>query len=325
MNNKIEINNPILSKPYMSNIVPYNVLDQPIEFISTGNILLDNEIGGGIPKGRITEIFGGESSGKTTLALEIAKQCAMRQKNVLYLDLEYSLNTRYVKKLGINTDYFYIAQAKNGEIAFDLINDAINSKNFDLIIVDSVAAMLPEEEMQNKIEDTATLGVHARLMSRGVRKIQSSLAINNTAIVFINQLRDKIGVFFGNPETTTGGKALKYYSSLRLEVKKTDLIKNNQGKIGIKSKVTAVKNKIQKPFGSTFINIYFGDGFDSVADILEYAIEINLIKKLSSWYSYEDKNICQGFTQLKNYAKENPEWFEQIKTIIYNDLKVVKD
>lgn len=324
--NKIENINPVLSKEYMGNIVPYNVLDRPIEFISTGNLLLDKEIGGGIPKGRITEIFGDESSGKTTLALEIAKQCTREHKNVLFLDLEYSLNIQYVKKMGIDPNHFFIAQAKNGEIAFDLINDAIINRGFDLIIIDSVAAMLPDEEMNNKVEDNTTLGAHARLMNKGIRKIQSSLSFNNNvAIVFVNQLREKIGVFFGSPEVTTGGKALKYYSSLRLEIKKNELIKNNQGKIGIKSKVSAVKNKISRPFGSAFINIYFGDGFDYVSDILEYAIQINLIKKLSSWYSFEDKNICQGLTQLKIYAKENPDWFEKIKNIIYKDLKTEKD
>lgn len=209
--NKIENINPVLSKEYMGNIVPYNVLDRPIEFISTGNLLLDKEIGGGIPKGRITEIFGGESSGKTTLALEIAKQCTRQHKNVLFLDLEYSLNIQYVKKMGIDINHFFIAQAKNGEIAFDLINDAIINRGFDLIIIDSVAAMLPDEEMNNKVEDNTTLGAHARLMNKGIRKIQSSLSFNNNvAIVFVNQLREKIGVFFGNPEVTTGGKALKY-------------------------------------------------------------------------------------------------------------------
>lgn len=324
--NKIENNYPILSKEYINNIVPYSVLEQPIEFISTGNLLLDKETGHGIPKGRITEIFGGESSGKTTLALEIAKQCTNKQKNVLFLDLEYSLNIKYVKKLGIDTNYFFIAQAKNGEAAFDLINDAIINRSFDLIIIDSVAAMLPDEEMNSKIEDSMALGAHARLMNKGIRKIQSSLSFNNnTAIVFVNQLREKIGVFFGNPEVTTGGKALKYYSTLRLEIKKSELIKNNQGKIGIKSKVTVVKNKISKPFGSTFINIYFGDGFDYISDILEYAIQINLIKKLSSWYSFENKNICQGFAQLKLYAKENLDWFEKIKDIIYKNMKIEND
>lgn len=278
-----KINSDILSKEYLENIIPTKILEMPIQTISTGNILLDKEIGcGGIPKARITEVFGNESCGKTTLTLQIAKESTRQQKKVLYIDLEFALDINYAKNIGVDMDYFYVAHARSGENAFGIIDDALTNQMFDLIIVDSVAAMIPEDDTDNKFENNAMLGSHARLMSRGIKRIQMSLASSNTALIFINQIREKIGVMFGNPETTTGGKALKYYASLRLEIKKVELIKNGQEKIGIKSKITVVKNKIARPFGQAFMNIYFGEGFDSNSDLLESAINMNIIKKTGS-------------------------------------------
>lgn len=238
-------NNNLLSKDYLSNVISLQNFQKPIEVISTGNINLDHALGcGGIPKARITEIYGGEACGKTTLALQIAKQCTDQKQWVLFIDLECSLDANYVKNLGIDLDYFYVAGAKNGENAFAIINNALTNNQFSLIIVDSVAAMISELEYETKIESNNILGSHARLMSRGLRKIQLPLSQSNTALIFINQIREKIGIFFGNPETTTGGRALKYFASLRLEMKKIDLLKNGLDKVGIKSKVTIVKKQI---------------------------------------------------------------------------------
>lgn len=316
--------NDILSKQYLNNIVPNDILTNPISCITTGNMLLDKAIGGneypGIPKGRITEIFGNESCGKTTLTLQIAKCCTMNKKNVLYIDLEYALDINYVKNIGIDTNYFFVAHAPSGEIAFDIIENALSNQSFDLIVVDSVAAMLPNDEIDQKFADYSPLGAHARLMSRGIRKIQMPLSSSNTALVFINQIREKIGVSFGNPETTTGGKAIKYYASVRMEIKKTELIKDGQNKIGIKSKITIVKNKIFKPFGFAFMNIYFGKGFDNINDILEFAIEKKIITKNGSWFYFEKNKICQGFNQLKQYAKENLDWFNQITKLCLEQI-----
>lgn len=315
------INTNVLSKDYLNNIVPINLLETPVKSISTGNFLLDKEIGcGGIPKGRITEIYGNESCGKTTLSLQIAKEATLSFKKVLYVDLEYALDINYVKSIGINMEHFYVAHAKSGENAFGIIEDALNNQSFDLIIVDSVAAMVPEDDTESKFEDNAILGAHARLMSRGIKRIQMPLSAGKTALIFINQVREKIGVMFGNPETTTGGKALKYYSSLRMEIKKVELIKNGNEKIGIKSKITVVKNKMARPFGQAFINIYFGEGFDYTSDLLESAITMEIIKKSGSWFSYNGENLAQGFNQLKTYAKNNSEWFEEIKKICLNNL-----
>lgn len=323
MENKNFNNSDMLSKQYWSNIIPSKILESPIEFISTGNLILDQQIGGGIPKARITEIYGNESCGKTTLTLQIAKECTNQGKKVLYIDLEYALDINYVKSIGVNMDNFYVAHAKSGEIAFGIIEDALTNQSFELIVVDSVAAMVPEDEAENKIEEVSALGSHARLMSRGIRKIQMSLSNSNTSLVFINQVREKIGVTFGNPETTTGGKALKYYSSLRMEIKKVELIKNGQDRVGIKSKITIVKNKIAKPFGAAFINIYFGEGFNYTSDVLEYAIESEIIKKSGSWFSYEGENIVQGINQLKTYASEHQEWFNKIKNECIDKMGVI--
>ena len=323
MENKNFNNSDMLSKQYWSNIIPSKILESPIEFISTGNLILDQQIGGGVPKARITEIYGNESCGKTTLTLQIAKECTNQGKKVLYIDLEYALDINYVKSIGVNMDNFYVAHAKSGEIAFGIIEDALTNQSFELIVVDSVAAMVPEDEAENKIEEVNSLGAHARLMSRGIRKIQMSLSNSNTSLIFINQVREKIGVAFGNPETTTGGKALKYYSSLRMEIKKVELIKNGQDRVGIKSKITIVKNKIAKPFGTAFINIYFGEGFNYTSDVLEYAIESEIIKKSGSWFSYEGENIAQGINQLKTYASENQEWFNIIKNECIDKIGII--
>ena len=319
---KTETNSSLLSKDYLGNILCAQNVAEKLEVISTGNLSLDKALGvNGIPKAKITEIFGNESCGKTTLALQIAKEATLKNQKVLFIDLESSLDVKYIRSIGIDLSLFYVAQAKSGEVTFGIIENALENNSFDLIIVDSVAAMISEMEYETKIEEANILGSHARLMSRGLRKIQPSLSKSKTALVFINQIREKIGVLFGNPETTTGGRALKFFSTIRLEVKKVDLIKSGIDKIGIKSKVTVVKNKLAKPYNSSFINIYFGEGFDNVSDLLEFAVNSNIIQKSGSWYSHNNKKLCQGIKQLKNFALENPEWYDTIKKQVLNEIE----
>lgn len=315
--------NEIFFKKYSEEIISIKELEKPIEVINTGNINFNKVLEcGGIPKSRITEIFGNESSGKTTIALQIAKQSTIKNNKVLYIDMECTLNINYVKENGINPNLITICRPKNGEKAFAMIEDALKDNTYELIILDSVAAMCCESELDESIEETSKIGLHARLMSRGLRKIQNPLSKSNTALIFINQLREKIGIIYGNPETTTGGKALKFFSSIRIEVKKIDLIKNGQDKVGIKSKITIVKNKLGKPFETCSVNIYFNEGYDDTMDMIDYAITHNIITKSGTWYYYNDQKICQGIHKLKAYSIENPDWFNDIKSIISNQLVI---
>ncbi len=316
--------NELFLKKYSNEFISIKELDKPQEIIKTGNLNLDSILGcGGIPKSRITEIYGNESSGKTTIALQVAKQSTLVKEKVLYIDMECTLNIEYIRHNGIDFEFMTICRPKNGEKAFAIIEDALKENLYSLIIIDSVAAMNSESELDESIEENTKIGLHARLMSRGLRRIQNPLSNSNTAIIFINQLREKIGIMYGNPETTTGGKALKFFSTLRIEVKKIDLIKNGQDKIGIKSKLTIVKNKLAKPFETCTINIYFNEGYDNTMDMIDYAIQHNIITKSGAWYYYNNEKICQGINKLKTYSLENPEWFEQIKNIITNQLLII--
>ncbi len=318
--------NELFLKKYSNDIMSIKELEKPINIIHTGNMNFDNILGcGGIPKSRITEIFGNESSGKTTIALQIAKQATNNNERVLYIDMECSISLSYIKNNGINPDLITICRPKNGEKAFSLIEDALKENYYSLIIVDSVAAMNSESELDESIEENAKIGLHARLMSRGLRRIQIPLSQSDTALIFINQLREKVGIMFGNPETTTGGKALKFFSSLRIEVKKVDLIKNGNDKIGIKSKITIIKNKLGRPFETTFINIYFNEGYNITMDILEYAIANNIITKSGAWYYYNNEKICQGINKLKTYSNENPDWFLNLKNDVEKKLVIMEN
>lgn len=293
-----------------------------IKVIPTGSIQLDQALGiGGFPIGRIVEIYGNESSGKTTIALQLIKEAQQQALKALFIDAEHALDIEYVKSIGIDTNKLLVANPITGEQVFELIEYTIKNKLANLIVIDSVASMLPSQEAENNINDQQ-LGAHARLMSRGLRKIQALLVNENVCIVFLNQIREKIGVFFGNPETTTGGKALKFYTSIRIESKKADLIKNNNEKIGIKSKLTITKNKLAPPYKTAYVDIFFNQGYDYTNEIIEYAIENNIIQKNGSWYFYEDKKIVQGREQLRKYMLENLETFNKIKTIVINKLKI---
>lgn len=255
---------------------------EELKVIGTGSISLNKALGiGGYPVGKIIEIYGNESSGKTTLTLHAIAEAQKLNKRCLFVDIENSLDINYAKNIGIDIDKLLIAHPTSGEQTFDLIEYLIKENKIDVIVIDSVAAMIPSQEIENNINDQQ-MGLHARMMSKGLRRIQSLLLKHECTIFFINQIREKIGVFFGNPETTTGGKALKFYSTLRLEVRKSDLIKENNDKIGIESKITIVKNKISSPLKTAYINIYFSEGFNYDNEIIDFAIEYDVIKKSGS-------------------------------------------
>lgn len=288
------------------------IKDEKINAISTGSIHIDQITGiNGIPVGKITEIYGNESSGKTTIALQTIAECQKTGGTVVLLDLEGSFDINYAKSLKVDLTKLIITQPQTGEQAFDMIETLIKTNSIDLIVIDSVAAMLPESEYQANMNE-ALMGAHARLMSKGLRKIQPLINKSKTAIIFINQLREKINTFFGNPEMTTGGKALKFYASLRIETKKADLIKEGINKIGIKTKVTTVKNKLAPPLQTCFIDIFFGSGFDYNNEIIDFAIQYGVLKKNGSWFYFNDNKIGQGREQLKNTLSKNNELFIQI-------------
>lgn len=325
-NNKVQITNQQQNsinflKDWKGFIKNGNEIQEVKETISTGSIGLDNITGvNGIPVGRIIEIYGNESSGKTTIALHLIKEAQLKNKRCLFIDAEHSLDINYVKSLDIDLTKLLVATPISGEQAFEMIENAIKNKIADFIVVDSVAALVPQCEIDSKV-DEYQMGAHARLMSKGLRKIQM-LIDNNTTIIFLNQLREKIGIMFGNPEITPGGKALRFFSSLRLEVKKSDLIKDNNNKIGIRSKVTVIKNKLSPPLKSTYLDIYFSQGYDSMNEIIAFAIQYEIIKKNGSWFSYNNKNICQGKEQVKKFMVENPEIFNNIKKEVIKNIKL---
>lgn len=291
-----------------------------IDVIPTGSISLDQTIGiGGFPKGRIVEIYGNESSGKTTISLQAVYECLKNNGRAAYIDAENSLDIGYIKTIGIDPDKLLLARPESGEQAFSIIDALIKTKMIDLIVVDSVAALIPESELKGDIEDQ-NIGAHARLMSKGLRMIQNSIAKSNTCVIFINQLREKVGVMFGNPEITTGGRALKFFSSLRLDVRKSELIKSGNDAIGIKTKVTVVKNKLAPPLKTCFIDIFFGKGFDYKNELINFSIVYEIVKKSGSWFYYNEEKLCQGRSQLNKYLDENKEIYELIKTEVLSKI-----
>lgn len=314
-NNELNAFESVLGK----NVIKFaNQNNEKIDVIPTGSIALDKALGvGGYPIGKIIEIYGNESSGKTTIALQAIKQAQLLGKKCLFIDLENSLDIKYVRNIGIDDSKLLIAYPNSGEQAFDIMELMIKSNKVDFIVVDSVAAMIPINEIESKY-DEQQMGLQARMMSKGLRKIQSLLINNECTILFINQIREKIGIFFGNPETTTGGKALKFFSSIRLETRKSDLIKSDNDKIGIQAKVTVIKNKLAAPLKTAFIDIYFDKGFNYNNEIIEFAIKYEILKKSGSWYFYNNDKLCQGKEQLKKYLNEHSDVFELIKNDTLN-------
>lgn len=291
------------------------------EVIKTGSFLLDNAIGvGGLPKGKIIEIYGNESSGKTTIALQCVKESISSGGSVAYIDAECSIDSKYLTSLGIDPSKLLIATPEYGEQAFSIIDALIKTNMVDLIVVDSVAALVPKVDVESSMEDQS-MGTHARMMSKGLKIIQTSLSKSKTTIIFINQVREKIGVMFGNNETTTGGRALKFFSCIRLDVRRSELIKSGNDVIGIKSKITVTKNKVAPPFKVCFVDIFFNKGFDPTKEIIDFAIEYEIIKKSGSWFYYNKTKLSQGRNNLDLYLKENQELFQEIKSLILEKIE----
>lgn len=289
-----------------------------IKTISTGSFKLNQALGiGGFPVGRIIEIYGNESSGKTTLALQAVRECQKNNGRAAYIDLECALDPNYMKNIGINLDNLLIAHPEYGEQAFSIIEALIKTNMIDLIVLDSIAALVPKAELETNIEDQS-IGLLPRLMSKCLRRLQSIMFNSKTCIIFINQIREKVGIMYGNPETTPGGKALKFYSSIRLEVKRTEILKENNENIGIKSKVTIVKNKLAAPLKLFYLDFYFNKGVDYLAEIVDLAIQTDLIKKNGSWYSYNNNKLCQGRSTLVQLMHKNQKLFKDIENKYIN-------
>lgn len=286
---------------------------QKVEVIPTGCLTLDMALGiGGIPRGRIIEIYGPESSGKTTVSLHMVAEAQKLGGKAAFIDAEHALDPIYAEHLGVNTKELYVSQPDNGEQALNICDTLIRSGAFDIIVIDSVAALTPKAEIDGEMGDNH-VGLQARMMSQALRKMTSVSSKSNTAVIFINQLREKIGVMFGNPETTTGGKALKFYASVRLDVRKTDTIKEGQNIIGSRTKVKVVKNKMAPPFKVAEFDIMYGTGISQTGCILDMAIDLGLIKKSGAWFSYNDEKIGQGKENTKLYLDKNPEIMAELE------------
>ena len=285
--------------------------------ISTGSLSLDIALGTfGVPRGRVIEIYGPESGGKTTLALHIVAEAQKQNGIAAFVDAEHALDVTYAKKIGVNTDELLISQPDTGEQALEIAETLVRSGALDVLVVDSVAALVPKAELEGEMGD-AQMGLQARLMSQALRKLTGSISKSKTTVIFINQLRMKIGVFFGNPETTTGGNALKFYSSQRLDIRKMTSIKNGQEVIGFRTKVKVVKNKLAPPFREAEFDIIFGEGISREGDVLDLAAENGIVEKSGAWYSYKGDRIGQGRDNSRIFLKENPD----IMTAVENDVR----
>lgn len=284
-----------------------------IEAIPTGSISLDVALGvGGVPRGRIIEIYGPESSGKTTVALHMIAEAQKRNGIAGFIDAEHALDPQYAKKIGVDIDNLYISQPDNGEQALEIAETMIRSGALDIVIVDSVAALVPKAEIEGDMDDQQ-VGLHARLMSKAMRKLTGVINRSNCAVVFINQLREKVGIMFGNPEVTTGGRALKFYASVRMDVRRVEAIKQGGEIIGNHTKVKVVKNKVAPPFKEAEFDIMFGQGISKEGDILDLAANVGIISKSGAWYAYEGDKIGQGRENAKNYLRQNPDFCKMIE------------
>ena len=276
-----------------------------VEAISTGCLSLDMALGvGGVPKGRIIEVFGPESSGKTTLALHIVAECQKNGGKAAFIDAENALDPEYAKNLGCNADDLLVSQPDSGEQALDILQKLLETAALDVIVIDSVAALVPKAELDGQIGDV-TVGLQARLMSQALRKLSGPINKSRTCVVFINQIREKIGVMFGNPETTPGGRALKFYSSIRMEIRRITSLKDAGEMVGSRVRVKVVKNKVAPPFKQTEFDIMYGKGISYEGDILDLAVTGNIVEKTGAWYSFEDMKIGQGRENAKTFLKEN--------------------
>ncbi|MBQ6573778.1 MAG: recombinase RecA [Bacteroidales bacterium] len=297
--------------------------DQPkwdVSVVPSGSIALDCALGiGGYPKGRVIEIYGPESSGKTTLAIHAIAEAQKTGGIAAIIDAEHAFDRTYAKKLGVNVDTLLISQPDNGEQALEIADSLIRSGAIDIIVIDSVAALTPKAEIEGEMGD-AKMGLQARLMSQALRKLTANISKTNTCCIFINQLREKIGVMFGNPETTTGGNALKFYASVRLDVRRTTQLKDGEDATGNRTRVKVVKNKMAPPFKKAEFDILYGEGISKVGEILDLGVEFDIIKKSGSWFSYGDSKIGQGRESVRQLLLDNPEFAEEVEAKVREAL-----
>ena len=296
-----------------------------IESISTGSISLDAAIGiGGIPRGRVIEIFGPESSGKTTICLHVIAEAQRNHGIAAFIDTEHALDISYAKKLGVDVNNLMLSQPEYGEQALEIVETLVRSGALDVIVIDSVAALTPRAEIEGEMGDP-TMGVQARLMSQALRKLTAAISKSKTSVMFTNQLRQKIGIMFGNPETTTGGNALKFYASLRLDVRRIEALKDGQNVVGNRVKVKVVKNKVAPPFKETQFDILYNEGISKLGDLIDTAVDQNIIAKSGSWFAYNDERIGQGRDAVKKFLQENEKLAKEIDHIVRKKLGLIED
>src|SRR6202163_3752704 len=294
---------------------------EPMEVISTGSIGLDVALGiGGLPRGRVIEIYGPESSGKTTIATHVIAEAQKKGGMCAFIDAEHAFDRFYAKKLGVDVENLLISQPDNGEQALEIADNLIRSGAIDILVIDSVAALVPKAEIEGEMGDSK-MGLHARLMSQALRKLTGTISKTNTICIFINQLREKIGVMFGNPETTTGGNALKFYASVRLDIRRMAQIKDGEEAIGNRIKVKVVKNKVAPPFRAAEFDIVFGEGISKVGEIVDMGVELAIIQKSGSWFSYGSDRLGQGRDTVKQLLHDNPELATEIEIKIREKVK----
>src|SRR5450631_1082574 len=294
----------------------------PVSVISTGSISLDAALGvGGLPRGRINEIFGPESSGKTTIALQVVAEAQKAGGIAAFIDVEHALDPAYARKLGVDVDNLLVSQPDYGEQALEITSHLISSGQIDVLVVDSVAALVPKSELDGEMGDSH-MGLQARLMSQALRKLTGSVSKSNTCLIFINQIREKIGVMFGNPETTTGGRALKFYASVRLDIRRVAAIKDGDVVVGNRTKVKVVKNKVASPFREAEFDIIYGEGVSKEGDLLDQGVAQNIIEKSGAWYSYSGERIGQGRENTRNFLKENRDIFAKMDAELRKKLNI---
>jgi recombination protein RecA len=302
-----------------------NNIVAPVEAISTGAISIDYALGiGGVPRGRVIEIFGPESSGKTTLALQVIAEAQRKGGMAAFVDAEHALDAAYAKKLGVDLDNLLVSQPDNGEQALEIVEVIIRSNSVDVVVVDSVAALVPRAEIEGEMGE-AQMGLQARLMSQALRKLTGAVSKSKASLIFINQLREKIGVMFGNPETTTGGRALKFYSSVRIDIRRIGAIKDGDNVVGGRTRVKIVKNKMAPPFREAEFDIMYGEGVSREGDLIDIAVEHKIIEKSGAWFAYGGERLGQGRENVKNFLKENVDLRTAIEERVRKALGMSKD
>jgi len=298
---------------------------QPIDAISTGSISIDYALGvGGVPRGRVIEIFGPESSGKTTLALQVIAEAQKLGGMAAFVDAEHALDAAYAQKLGVDLDNLLVSQPDNGEQALEIVEVLVRSTGVDVVVVDSVAALVPKAEIEGEMGD-AQMGLQARLMSQALRKLTGVVSKSKTSLIFINQLREKIGVMFGNPETTTGGRALKFYSSVRIDIRRIASIKDGDAVVGGRTRVKIVKNKVAPPFREAEFDVMYGEGISRTGDLLDLAVEKRIVEKSGAWFAYGGERLGQGRENAKQFLKDNPDICKTIEDRVRRELGLVRD